>query len=100
MTMASNSRSGSVSAASRAPASGRRAQGTVRLRWPGVSYVRLQRGGATLRSAGEPVQNGRSGAQRVAVLHPQAGAVVDTAPGAFERRGQPVFCLALDDVGE
>ncbi|MEU7436073.1 hypothetical protein AB0B07_35330 [Streptomyces sioyaensis] len=30
----------------------------------------------------------------------QAGALVGTAPGAFERRGQPVFCLALDDVGE
>ncbi|WP_162501003.1 hypothetical protein [Streptomyces sp. 2323.1] len=25
---------------------------------------------------------------------------MDTAPGAFERRGPPVFCLALDDVGE
>ncbi|MFI1973343.1 hypothetical protein [Streptomyces cinnamoneus] len=25
---------------------------------------------------------------------------MDTAPGAFERRGQPVFCLASGDVGE
>ncbi|GGR50999.1 hypothetical protein GCM10010219_65280 [Streptomyces netropsis] len=34
--------------------------------------------------------------------HSKAGliTVVDTAPGAFERHGQPVFCLALDDIGE
>ncbi|GAA0444036.1 hypothetical protein GCM10009544_03570 [Streptomyces stramineus] len=38
--------------------------------------------------------------QHVAVLHPRTGAVADTAPGAFERCGQPVFCLAPDDAGE